>query len=74
MAPENGAGNGAEGCSVHPRERRAGWDISSHGIPMSRDVQQGGPSLHPDPPGIPQPTLASAVLAVRCVGGLAARC
>lgn len=27
----------------------------------------------PDPPGTPQPPLASAVLAVPCVGGLAAQ-
>lgn len=40
---------------MHPRERRAGWDISSRGIPVSRGVQHGGPSLHPDPPGIPSP-------------------
>lgn len=58
---------------MHPRERTAGWNISPHGIPVSRSVQHGGPSLHPDPPGTPQPTLASAVLTVWCVGGLAAR-
>lgn len=58
---------------MHPRERTAGWNISPHVIPVSRGVQHGGPWLHPDPPGIPQPTLASAVLTVRCVGGLAVR-
>lgn len=40
---------------MHQRERTAGWDISPHGIPTSRVVQHGGPSLPPDPPGTPSP-------------------
>lgn len=46
---------------MHPRVRGAPWALPQLWYP-GKDVRHGEPSLCPGPPGIPHPTLASAVL------------